>query len=78
MYDLIASWMTSGGPLQELDRDDRGRIRQAAGPTSEYAPEQTPARGRADRLAALPFMRRLRAARPLEAPACLSDQCVPC
>ncbi len=27
MYDLIASWMTSGGPLQELRRDERGRIR---------------------------------------------------
>ena len=25
MYDLIASWMTSGGPLQEFRRDDRGR-----------------------------------------------------
>ena len=27
MYDLIASWMTSGGPLQELRRDERGPIR---------------------------------------------------
>lgn len=34
MYDLIASWMTSGGPLQELRRDERGRIRDAE-PTAE-------------------------------------------
>lgn len=34
MYDLIASWMTSGGPLQELRRDERGRIRDAV-PTAE-------------------------------------------
>jgi hypothetical protein len=34
MYDLIASWMTSGGPLQELRRDDRGGSREVR-PTVE-------------------------------------------
>ena len=41
MYDLIASWMTTGGPLQELRRDDRGRI-QDVRPTAKpaVAPER--------------------------------------
>ena len=77
MYDLIASWMTSGGPLQELARDDRGRIRHAVRP--EQVAEQTrSSEPRARALAALPLVRRLRAARPFETCACLTDQCVPC
>jgi hypothetical protein len=78
MFDLIASWMTRGGPLQELGRDDRGHMRPTIRPASEYAVEQTSLPDRAARLGPLPLVRRLRAARPLEACACLTDQCVPC
>ena len=77
MYDLIASWMTSGGPLQELARDDRGHMRPTVRPATEYAVEQTSIPDRAARLGALPLVRRLRAARPLEACACLADQMRP-
>jgi hypothetical protein len=78
MYDLIASWMTSGGPLQELARDDRTRIHHTAEAVNDHPIERAPARAFASRLAALPFARRMRGARPLRADACLADQCVPC
>ncbi len=32
MYDFIASWMMSGSPLQELRRDDSGRMRALDAP----------------------------------------------
>jgi hypothetical protein len=68
MYDLIASWMTSGGPLQELSRDDRGQTRHA-----QAAAEPILSRRLRPGFA---FVRGLRAPRPL-APDCI-DGCAAC
>ncbi len=72
MYDLIASWMTTGGPLQELRRDDRGRtpsVRAAIEPAT-----QPTRRGHRPSLA---FARGLRATRSPMASTCI-DGCAAC
>jgi hypothetical protein len=72
MYDLIASWMTSGGPLQELRRDDRGRIPSAR---ADIAPATEPERH--SHRPSLAFARGLRPTRsPMTSP-CI-DGCAAC
>ena len=72
MYDLIATWMTNGGPLQELRRDERGQIRPTvadAGPATE--PDRQTSRFD------FAFVRGLRAQRSPIASDCI-DGCAAC
>ncbi|HEV8402917.1 MAG TPA: hypothetical protein VGQ31_07760 [Candidatus Limnocylindrales bacterium] len=73
MYDLIASWMTNGGPLQELRRDDRPASRPA-GATLEptlTAPE------RPTRRLTFAFTRRAQTGQSLMSAPC-TDGCAAC
>jgi hypothetical protein len=56
MYDLIASWMTSGGPLQELRRDDSGGSREVR-PTVEPTTTEPMTAPRRHAHLSLPFTR---------------------
>jgi hypothetical protein len=76
MFDLIASWMTSGGPLQELHTDHRVQREQTDAGCAEPVAVET----RADRLAHR-FARGLRVTdRSMTTPsiACCDAGCVAC
>jgi hypothetical protein len=77
MYDLIASWMTSGGPLQELPRDERGRIHDARPPVEPTTIEPTVARERHARRLSFAFARGLRDGETLMTAPC-TDGCAAC
>ena len=72
MYDLIASWMTTGGPFQELRGDDRGRIRSVH-PAIEPATQPN----RHGRRPSLAFACGLRATRSPMAATCI-EGCAAC
>jgi hypothetical protein len=77
MYDLIASWMTSGGPLQELHRDERGRIHDARPTAEPTMAGPTVADERHAHRLSFAFVRGARAGQTMTTATCI-DGCAAC